>query len=157
MIRISSRATFFYKRIFPVLWFAFVLTFFPYIGLVRYSHHAPPDVFAILPFALPPLLMAAYGYWWMRTHLFNVADEVLDAGSALVVRRGGQEERIVFSDIKNIRYEPASKFPANVTLSMRRATVFGDNITFYAPTGGSSASRRVFDDLTDRAAAASHI
>lgn len=154
MTRISSQTTFFYKRIFPVLWFAFALTFLPYIGLVRYSRHAPPDVFAIMPYTVLPLLMAAYGYWWMKNHLFSVADEVLDAGSALVVRRGGQEEHIAFSDIKNVSYEPATKFPANVTLSMRRATLFGDNITFYAPTGGSAVSRRLFDELTDRAAAA---
>ena len=39
--------------------------------------------------------------------MFNLADEVLDAGNALIVRSGGQEERIALSDIKNGLGDPS--------------------------------------------------
>ena len=55
-----------------------------------------------------------------------------DAGNALVVRSGGQEKRIALSDIKNVNYSP-SMSPPQVTLSVRRHTVFGDTIAFCAP------------------------
>jgi hypothetical protein len=155
--RISSRTTFFYKRIFPVLWFGFAIAYFPYIGMVRYSHHAPPDAFAIMPYIVLPLVLVAFGCWSMKKKVLNVADEVLDAGDALVVRRDGQEQRIAFSDIKNVSYAPGGKWPGNVTLSVRQPTVFGDSITFYAPMDTTSTGSPVVGDLTDRAAAASRI
>ena len=61
---------------------------------------------SIIPFLIVPLLMAVFGYWIMKKLVFNLADEVLDAGNALVVRSGGQEERIALSDIKNVNYSP---------------------------------------------------
>src|SRR6516225_2126549 len=57
----------------------------------------------------------------------DLADEVLDAGNALVVRSGGQEERIALSDIKNVNYSPYMS-PPQVTLSVRRHTAFGETI-----------------------------
>ena len=40
----------------------------------------------------------------IKKMLVNLVDAVLDAGDALVVRSGGQEERIALSDIKNVNY-----------------------------------------------------
>jgi hypothetical protein len=52
---------------------------------------------------------------------------VLDAGDALVARDGGQQERISLSDIRNVNYQPYMS-PPQVTLSLRRRTVFGDTV-----------------------------
>jgi hypothetical protein len=155
MTRISSPSTVSYKRFYSALYVGLPLTGVLYLGLTLHSHHAPPNV--IMPFLGLPLLLSVFGYWAM-TRVLKVADEVLDAGNALLVRRGGQEERIAFSDIKTVSYEPGGKTPANITLSTRLPTVFGsDRITFFAPQGTSPDSRQIFDDLTDRTAVASHI
>ena len=83
--------------------------------------------------------------------MFGLADEVLDAGDALIVRSGGQEERISLSDIKNVSYSRYMS-PPQVTLSLRRQTVFGDTISFCAPVSVVPfQSSPVIDDLINRA------
>ena len=101
--------------------------------------------------------MAVFGYWIMKKLVFNLADEVLDAGNALVVRSGGQEERIALSDIKNVNYSPYMT-PPQVTLSVRRPTVFGDSVSFCAPVSIVPFwSSPVIHDLIDRVDAARRI
>jgi hypothetical protein len=77
--------------------------------------------------------MAVFGFWLMKKVIFNLADAVLDVGDALVVRCGGQEERIALSDIKNVNYSPYMS-PPQVTLSVRRHTVFGDTVASAHPS-----------------------
>jgi hypothetical protein len=83
--------------------------------------------------------------------VFCLADEVLDAGDALIVRSGGQEERISLSDIKNVNYSPYGNLP-QVILSLRRQTVFGDTIAFCAPVSVVPfRTSPLVDDLINRA------
>jgi hypothetical protein len=71
-----------------------------------------------------PVVMAIVGYQLMKKMAFNLVDEVFDLGDALLVRGGGREERIALADIKNVSYSPYMS-PPQVTLSLRRPTVFG--------------------------------
>jgi hypothetical protein len=147
---VSSKMTFFYKRVFPVIWFGF-LTLFIAFGVFSTSRGSQ---YLIIPFLIVPLLMAVFGYWIMKKVVFNLADAVLDAGNALVVRSGGQEERIALSDIKNVNYSPYMS-PPQVTLSVRRHTVFGDTVSFCAPVSIAPFwSSPVIHDLIDRVDAA---
>src|SRR5262249_16861282 len=88
--------------------------------------------------------------FWFRVS--DVADEVLDAGNALVVRRGGREERIQLSDIKDIKYIPFVRLPV-VTMSLRRDTGFGNRVAFCAPLSPFWESPLIHD-LVDRIEAA---
>lgn len=127
--RISSRNTFFMKRVFPLLWLGLIVAFVV-IGLAASAHArrgTPPAVFFVLP-----LLMILIGYAVMRRLVFDLADEVYDEGEALRVRFGGDEERIPLSDIMNVSYAGMTN-PPRVTITMRTATRFGREITF-APT-----------------------
>jgi hypothetical protein len=138
------------SKISPMLFFGVVL---------------PMLVFGLLPllrdrqvsnvtFPVVLLLLAVFAYRFMEKSVFNLADEVLDAGNALVVRRGGQEERIALSDIKNVSYSPYMS-PPQVTLSVRRHTVFGETIAFLAPVSMFPVrSSAVIHDLIDRVDAA---
>jgi hypothetical protein len=76
--------------------------------------------------------MIIFGYFIMKKLVFDLVDEVWDETDALVVRNRGREERIALSDIKNVSYSPFMN-PPRVTLSLRRQTVFGDQIAFGAP------------------------
>ena len=147
---ISSRITFFYKRVFPFIWFGVLLLLIAF-GLFTMSRG---DLASNVPFLIVPVLMAVFGYRIMKKLVFNLADEVLDAGDALVVRSGGQEERIALSDIKNVNYSPYMS-PPQVTLSVRRPTVFGDTIMFCAPVSMLPLrSSPIIAELVDRIDAA---
>jgi hypothetical protein len=77
----------------------------------------------------------------------------MDAGNALVVRSGGQEERIALSDIKDIKYSPLTS--PRVRLSLRRHTVFGDTVAFCARVSMVPFwESPVIHDLIDRVDAA---
>jgi hypothetical protein len=118
----SSKMTFFYKRISPIIWFGLLAVFF-LIGLLKRD----------APFLIVLVLMVIISYQFMKKQVFNLVDEVFDVGDALLVRSGGREERIALADIKNVNYSPYMS-PPQVTLSLRRPTLFGDTIMFCAPT-----------------------
>src|SRR5215470_4384730 len=143
---LSSKMTFYYKRVSPVIFFGVVLLMFGF-GLISVLRDR--QVSNVL-FPILLLLLAVFAYRFMKKSVFNLADTVLDAGDALVARSGGQEEHIALSDIKNVNYSPYMYPP--VTLSVRRRTVFGDTITFCAPVSMMPLwSSPVILDLIDRA------
>ena len=124
----SSRMTFFYKRIFPVIWFGFLAVFF-LLALIQGL--AADSLAFFLPFLVVPVVLAIVGYQFMKRMAFNLVDEVFDLGDALLVRSGGQEERIALADIKNVNFFPYMS--PQVTLSLRRPSAFGDTVVFCAP------------------------
>jgi len=93
MLLMSSKMTFFYKRIFPIVWFGFLAVFF-LIALVK---GLAADPISNLPFLIVPVVMAIVGYQIMKRMAFNLVDEVFDLGDALLVRSGGQEERFALA------------------------------------------------------------
>jgi hypothetical protein len=77
MKRLSSKMTFFYKRVFPTLWFGF-LAIFVLSSLFAGSKR---DVTNLLPFMVIPVFMAVFGYFIMKKLFFDLFDEVWDKGS----------------------------------------------------------------------------
>jgi hypothetical protein len=126
MQRISSRSTFFTKRFFPVIWFGF-LVFFVATTLVN----KPAPGIPVLVF-LFSAFMAVVGYFLMKNLVFDLADEVLDAGDALVVRFGSEQERIPLSEIINVSYIYMVN-PNRVTLTLRTPGQFGKEVSFSPP------------------------
>ena len=127
MKKISSSNTFFYKRIFPALWFGFIGLFF-IVSVVLPSSGSEPK----WPFVIMPFVMAGFGYFLMKKFVFDLMDEVYDAGDCLIVKNGGQQEQINLKDIKNVNYIEMSN-PPRVTLSLRRETAFGHEVSFSLP------------------------
>jgi fumarate reductase subunit C len=145
MRRISSTATFLYKRIFPIVWFGFLLVFVVF-GLAT----GAVDAVSLLPFVIGPLLMVVLGYFLMKKLLFDLVDEVLDAGDALIIRNRDQEDRIALSDIMNVSYSPFIN-PPRVTLLLRRPSAFGSQVAFCAPVRFVPfASSPIIDELIQR-------
>jgi hypothetical protein len=122
---LSSRATFFYKRIFPFLFVAFLITV-PAVPLLRGARSLPPEFF------IAPIVMLVIFYFVMKKLIFDLVDEVVDQGDHLLIKNGGRQERVALSDIMNINYASLTS-PPRVTLSLRRPTVFGSEVTFCAP------------------------
>ena len=150
MKRISSSWTFFYKRVFPIIWFGFCLVFLilPLLG-IPISGRSPPG-----PFFLVPAMMIVVGFVIMRKLIFDLVDQVWDDGDSLLVRNRGEEERVALADIKNVNYTPFVS-PPRVVLSLRRMTALGDQIAFCAPVRlVPFASSPVIADLINRVDAA---
>ncbi len=125
MRRVSSKATFYYKRIFPILFFG-ILLLVAVVPALTGSGQPPPLTFLIIPAA-----MAAFAYVLMKKLVFDLVDEVWDDGDALIVRNGAREERIALADIKNVSYSVLTN-PPRVTLSLRQPSNFGSQVTFCA-------------------------
>jgi hypothetical protein len=150
MRRISSQWTFFYKFIFPIVWVGFIIVFLAVavFAPARSSQGLP------IPTLIVPIIMLVIGFTIMKKFIFDLADEVWDDGDALVVKKSGQEQRIALSDIKNVNYSTMSS-PPRVVLSLRRPSVFGDQVAFCAPIRFVPfATSPIIDDLINRIDAA---
>jgi hypothetical protein len=128
MRRISSKMTFYYKRIFPIFWFGFLAIFVVTSSATSWR----AGQFPAFELILVPLIMLGFGFILMRKLVFDLMDEVFDEGDVLLIRNGSQEERVLLSDIINVNYSPLTS-PPRVTLSLRTPSVFGTQITFCAP------------------------
>jgi len=146
MRRISSRGTFFNKRVFPIVWFGFLALF---VTLPFFVGQRPGSA-SLVPFLIIPAIMAIVGFFIMQKLVFDLVDAVWDDGESLVVKNGGQEQRIALRDIKNVSYSPYMN-PPRVTLLLRQPSVFGNQITFAAPVRFVPFARSpIIDRLIDR-------
>jgi hypothetical protein len=148
MSLISSTLTFYYKRVFPIIWIggcALIGGLGIYAGLSKGS--------GLFPFIVVTLIIFIFGIYFMKKYVFDLVDEVLDDGDALVVKNNGQEQRIPLADIKNLNYTILVS-PPRVTLSLRRP-VFGDKVTFSPPVPFIPfATSPIIDELIERIDAA---
>jgi hypothetical protein len=150
MRRISSRTTFWYKRIFPIIWFG-LLALFIVVGVfsITFGHGTQ-----LVPFIVMPAVMAVIGYAIMKKLVFDLVDEVWDDGAMLIVRDKGREDRIALSNIMNVSYSPLIN-PPRVTLTLRQPSNFGTEISFTAPIRFVPfAKSPVIEDLIRRVDAA---
>jgi hypothetical protein len=149
MRRISSGWTFFYKWVFPVIWFGFIAAFLG-VSLFQFQQSSGPP----LPFLIFPFVMMGFGFYFMKKYIFDLVDEVWEDGDALVVKNRRQQQRIDLADIKNVNYSSLTS-PPRVTLSLRRPTIFGEQIAFCAPVRlVPLTTSPVIDELIERVDAA---
>jgi hypothetical protein len=150
MTRLSSNWTFFYKRVFPALFIGFLILF----SAVPIYNAARFGTLPQLPFIIVPIVMVVIFYVVMKKLVFDLVDEVDDLGNALLVKNGDREDRIALADIINVNYTPLMN-PPRVTLSLRKASLFGNQISFCAPVRFVPfASSPVIADLITRVDAA---
>jgi hypothetical protein len=119
---LSSRMTFFAKRISPVIWFGVILAFIV-VSLVTQAWKQDP-MFIVMPLAMIPI-----GIFVFQRLIWPLADEVRDGGAFLVVRKGGVEERVPLVSIVNVDLSQVTN-PRRLTLRLRTPGKFGDEIVF---------------------------
>lgn len=126
MKRISSRQTFVFKRVFPALWLGLPLVM-AVTGLVSFLRgKATGD--DVIGFVAMPVVMLVFGVVLFRKLLWDLADDVSDGGSFLLVRRGGIEQKIPLSDVMNVSMSHSN--PPRLTLRLRKLWKFGDEMVF---------------------------
>ena len=112
MSRISSTLTFYYKRIFPLIWVGGCVLIG---GLGLYAALSKGS--GLFPLVIITPIIFVLGIYFMKKYVFDLVDEVLDDGDALVVKNNGQEQRIALADITNVSYA-AMTSPPRVVLSL---------------------------------------
>lgn len=150
MRRLSSRSTWFHKRIFPLIWFGMLLI--PvYIALcVPAAQHGPGPAFLLVP-----LVMGLVGWFVFRRVLGDLVDEVWDGGDHLLVKNRGQQEDIALDNVMNVSVSTMVN-PPRITLRLRKPGRFGRDIAFTPPArfGLIATSHPLGDELIERVDAA---
>jgi hypothetical protein len=149
---ISSRNTFFLKRVLPLLVF----------GVLGVGVAAPLLLSAgrtgalLWPLLAPPLVLGIVFYVVLKRLVLDLADEVVDEGDALRVRFGAEQTRIPLAEIINVSYSGVTN-PKRVTLTLRSAGRFGREVSFSPQQRLFSSPFRnnpLVDDLIERVDAA---
>lgn len=140
MRRLSSSSTYFYKRVFPILWFGFLLVFLAIAlwGTLYPQASARPQ--PIMPFLLMPLLMGGIGFLVFRKLIFDLVDEVWLDGDWLVVKNHDEQRRVALSDVMNVNATTMTH-PRRVTVMLRTDSRYGRSFSFMpaSPLGFLSA------------------
>jgi hypothetical protein len=123
LIRLSSRQTFWLKRLFPILWAAILV-----VVVYQVATHWRVAGVSLL-WLLPPLLASVLALVVIRQRVADLADEVWDEGESLSVRMGDAEASIPLSVIVSVQYAAFAN-PQRVTLQLREACEFGREIVF---------------------------
>jgi len=141
--RISSGATFFYKRMFPFLWFGFIGLFL-LVGIVA----ARSQPVLVLPLIVLPLGIAAVGYLVVKHLLSDLVDEVWDNDRELLVINDGHVEHVPFSNIVNISYSGFTN-PKRATLILRQPGRWGAKFSFIPPRSSIRIFKLMDNELVD--------
>ncbi|MGE5167426.1 MAG: hypothetical protein ACM3KT_02250 [Deltaproteobacteria bacterium] len=127
---ISSKQTFFVKRMFPILWLGIIglAVAMPFLVPPKAKnpavHAPPPEIFMIVP-----AMMLGMGVLLFRKLIWDLADKVEDFGDYLRVRRGDIEERVNLVDVMNVSMSQFTN-PKRITLRLRKPGAFGDEVAF---------------------------
>lgn len=125
MQRLSSPSTFFYKRVFPVCWFAMVAAFLAIGVLAMLGRQGAPAGSATMP-----VLMAIVGFALFRRLVFDLVDEVWLDGDQLVVKNRGESSRIDLANVVSVSCTTLAN-PPRVTLRLRTPSrSLGNQVTF---------------------------
>ena len=141
-----SGSTVYYKILFPAFWFGFLALFV----VVSVIAKAP------LLFFVVPIVMAAFGLFLFRRLVWDLADEVYDAGDYLVFRKGSLEQTVGLTEIINIGYSQMSS-PERVTIHVRSDGPIGKELVFVPPMRLHWLGRApIVSELIDRVDQARH-
>jgi hypothetical protein len=124
--KISSRTTFWYRRVFPVFWFGFLLLWTVFALLLSGNERPPRIIFLI------PGVMAIFGYFMIRWLVLPLADEVFLDGDEILVRKNGKKIRFSIRQILNVDSSMMTN-PERITLTLREQSELGKEIAF-SPT-----------------------
>lgn len=104
-----------------------------------------------------PVVLAAFGWFFFKSFVWDVVDEVHDAGEALVVRHRGAEETIALDAIAAVSLARFSS-PQRISLHLAQPGRFGAEIAFFPNANrlgpGIAGGRAIAEMLAARVARA---
>ncbi|WP_444927653.1 hypothetical protein ACJJI4_07860 [Microbulbifer sp. TRSA002] len=138
-----SGSTFYFKKIFPSIWFGFLVLFVA----ASISGGAVKDSFMFL---VMPIFMAVFGFFFLKKLLWSLADEVYDEGESLLFQKGSKRQRVQLKDIINVNYAQMNA-PERIVLQVRTEGDIGKELAFIPPMRLNFFSKSpIVVDLIDR-------
>jgi hypothetical protein len=138
-----SGSTFYFKKLFPSIWFGFLAFFI--ITAALSGAMAESFMFVVVP-----AFMLVFGFLFFKKLLWDLADEVYDEGDSLLFRKGGKEQRVYLKDIINISHTQMQS-PEKVVLHLREEGAIGKELAFNPPMRFNMfAKNPIVNDLIDR-------
>jgi hypothetical protein len=100
-------------------------------------------------FIAMPIIMGVFGFFFFKYFLWDLADEVIDDGDALIISKGKQKHKVRLIEIINVNHQLSS--PERVTLTLRDTGLFEGQVTFIPPFRFNILSKNKFVvDLIER-------
>jgi hypothetical protein len=99
------------------------------------------------------ILCAALSYFFWKTQMHRLADEVLDCRDSLKVRRGKVEDTVPFSKIAAVEVSSSGGFH-RITVRLRERSKFGSRVEFLPQASlwsNLTAIRGLAENLSERA------
>ncbi|WP_308367665.1 MULTISPECIES: hypothetical protein [unclassified Microbulbifer] len=138
-----SGSTFYFKKLFPSLWFGF-LAIFLFTSLV--SGAAKESLLSLSV----PIIMAIFGVVLFKDLVWDLADEVFDEGDSLLFRKGGKEQRVYLNEVINVSYVKMSS-PEKIVIQVRSNGAIGKELAFNPPIRLNPFSKNpIAEELIDR-------
>jgi len=99
-----------------------------------------------------PGVVAIGGYYAWKASIRDLMDEVYDCGDYLLVKKGGQEDTVLLSNINYVRFSNTRDgAQPRIRLSLDAPGKFGAEILFVPPQNPlAPRTNRVADDLVAR-------
>ncbi|MEJ2406075.1 MAG: hypothetical protein P8171_17590 [Candidatus Thiodiazotropha sp.] len=120
-----SGSTFYYKKVFPALWFVFLL----FIFIASLVSGVGEESFLILTM---PVVMAIFGYMVIKFRFWNLADEVYDYDNYLEFHKDGKTQKVYLNEIVNIEYSRLNA-PDRILMHTRTQGPIGGELVFILP------------------------
>jgi hypothetical protein len=132
--------------------FKYVLPLAMYVGVCAWmlsdeSKKPHPDYTALaVSFAIVGAIMVVV----FKRRMWGLADQVLDGGDHLLIRRGKRQARIELTNVSGVSLDSGP--PTKVTLQLKVPSEFGQNISFLPnPTSRNPlATSSIAEDLVQR-------
>jgi hypothetical protein len=114
-------------NLFPFVFFG-LLAFFFWLLLINGAYQKSPVLLVMVA------IIGVGGFYFTKTSLRNLADEVYDCGDCLLVKKRGEQDRVPLSNITSVKFSTDARgVPARITLKLAEPGMFGTEISFASP------------------------
>ena len=122
--------TFFYKRVFPAIWFG-GLGLWTLAEVTLMVANAEP-LFPLAFMLFVPMVMCVFGYLMLRALVFDLVDVAYLDQDSFYIQNKQVQQRIALEDVVNVNNTYLVN-PERITLTLRNPGPLGREITFMAP------------------------
>jgi hypothetical protein len=136
----------FQKKVLPFVWTGFLVVFLASVV----AKGIAPEVWWL--FVVAGIVVACGNFFVMKRAFRGLVDEVHDGGDFLLIRKGGEEERVPLSNVMHVDTSRTST-QSRITLRLVKPGKFGSEIAFALPARfsfGAFAKHPVTEDLIVR-------
>jgi hypothetical protein len=138
-------------RMYLAKWLLPILTFVG-VSVWTIARKMPHTAMDIVSHAFALCVLASFMVYFFRRDIWDLADEVLDGGDFLLVRRGNKHDRILLANVLGVDVTHQLN-STRIVLRLRTPGIFGDKLGFLPKVTHRWGGRNdIADDLAARVA-----